>query len=195
MYGNLNLYGRARRLALLKAVIVIVSCFAVILLLIRFIFSGTNIEVITDEYEQLKTYFFDRGFSCESLSLDGGKCIYKSATEERIFYRFSSGFEYSVKTNGYKLYIVHRLDKEDKVQFITTSEAFDGYKNQRFICIHEKNVLDEELSCTSEKDGIELDIASYLGVIEHAQAEITNAVNSSGFSLDGLLVNYEWTKK
>ena len=54
---------------------------------------------------------------------------------------------------------------------------------------------EDYICCHIEKDNIKLDVKSYLGVIEHAQTEITNAVNYSGFSLEHLLINYEWNKK
>ena len=50
-------------------------------------------------------------------------------------------------------------------------------------------------SCEAEAEDIELDVKSYLGIIEQAQVDITNAINSSGYSLDNLLSNYEWIKK
>lgn len=195
MNGRINLYGRARRLALIKNITIIIGCIIVIILLVKAMFFSANTQVIVDEYDQLKDYFLSKGFTCESLSLNGSKCVSNATSEKTTFYRYTNGFEYSIKTDSYSLYIVHRLDKEDKMEFVTTSEAFEGYKNQRFTCTYEKSVLSNVLKCVSEKDSINLDIKSYLGVIEHAQADITNAINFSGFSLENLLVNYEWSKK
>ena len=111
------------------------------------------------------------------------------------FYKYENGFEYVAKTDSYTLYITHRLDKEDRIEFVTTSEAFAGYKNQKFICTYDKNVLTKVTECEAVAEDIKLDVKSYLGVIEHAQLDITTAVTSSGFSLDNLLINYEWSKK
>ena len=146
-------------------------------------------------YDKLKNYFLNRGFTCELLSNSGSKCVSNNNGIKTTFYRYESGFEYSVKTESYSLYMVHRLDKEDKIEFVTTSEAFTGYKNQKFTCTYEKNVLGKVEKCEAADETTVLDVKSYLGVIEHAQAEVTNAINASGFSLDSVLINYEWLKK
>lgn len=195
MNGKINLYGRARRMALIRTIVIVIACVAAIVLLLKFIFSGVNTQTVVSEYDKLRTYFLNRGFTCELLSNSGGKCVSSNNGIKTTFYRYENGFEYSVKTDSYSLYIVHRLDKEDKIEFVTTSEAFAGYRNQKFNCTYDKNVLSKVEKCKAVNESIELDIKSYLGVIEHAQAEVTNAVNSSGFSLDSVLINYEWIKK
>lgn len=195
MNGKINLYGRARRLALIRTIAIVIVCIVAIVLIIKFIFSGGNTQTIVSEYDKLKNYFLNRGFTCELLSNSGSKCVSNNNGIKTTFYRYESGFEYSVKTESYSLYMVHRLDKEDKIEFVTTSEAFTGYKNQKFTCTYEKNVLGKVEKCEAADETTVLDVKSYLGVIEHAQAEVTNAINASGFSLDSVLINYEWLKK
>lgn len=192
---KINLYGRARRIALVRNIAVIVGCLVAIVLLLKFIFAGTNTQVVVSEFDKLKDYFLTRGFTCEMLTLEGSKCVSSNDLGKTTFYKYENGFEYVSKTDSYTLYITHRLDKEDRVEFVTTSEAFSGYKNQKFVCTYDKNVLDKITECEAVSEDIKLDVKSYLGVIEHAQLDITTAVTSSGFSLDNLLINYEWSKK
>ncbi len=195
MNGKINLYGRARRIALMRNVIVIIGCIVAIVVIISFIFKDNGGNIVLGEYEQLKNYFLNRGFTCEILENNGGKCISNANNVKTTFYRYDDGFEYSVKSDSYSLFIAHRLEKEDEISFRTNSNSFVGYRNQNFICESEKDVLGKIVKCKSETEGIELDIKSYLGVIEQSQVDITNAVNSSGFSLDNLIINYEWIKK
>lgn len=195
MNKKINLYGRARRLSLIRNIAVIVGCIVAIVLLLKFIFAGTNTQVVVSEFDKLKKYFLDRGYTCELLSVNGAKCTSNNDYIKTTFYRYDGGFEYVSKTDSYSLYITHRLDKEDRIEFVTTSEAFAGYKNQKFICTYDKNVLTKVTECEAVAEDIKLDVKSYLGVIEHAQLDITTAVTSSGFSLDNLLINYEWSKK
>ena len=86
-----------------------------------------------------------------------------------------------------------RLSESDNVSFKTNLNAFAGYKNQNFQCEIDKNVLGKIKNCVS--GDIVLDIPSYLGVIEEAQQELTNALLNSGYSADGVLANYEWKEK
>lgn len=192
---NINLYGRARRLALYRNIAIIVGCVIACIVLLVLIFGRKEDKVFLSEFELLRNYFIERDFSCEMLDASGSRCISNINNVKTTFYRYDDGFEYFVKTDSYTLTLVHRLGKQDEMSFKTTSSAFEGYKNQEFSCIYTNNVLGEINSCESITEDVTLDIKSYLGVIELAQADITNAVNSSGYSLENLLVNYEWSKK
>lgn len=195
MNGKINLYGRARRLALYRNIAIIVGCIFAIVMLLKYIFAGDDVHIVVSEFDNLRSYFLDREFTCEALETNGGKCESNNDNVEVTFYRYDSGFEYISKTESYSLYIVHRLDKEDKIEFVTTSEAFLGYKNQRFFCTYEKNVLSSLGECETEDGNVKLDVASYIGIIEQTQSDITSAVVYSGFSFDNLTINYEWSKK
>ena len=190
-----NLYGRARRIALYRNIGIIAGCVIAIAVIISIIFSGVKESTVSTEYDLLRKYFVDRGYSCEMLNTSGSKCNLSTDTTKYVFYRYDDGFEYNVKTNSFNLSIIHRLDKNDQLTFKTTSEAFEGFKNQKFICDYDNNVLGKVDSCVAEVEDIKLDVKSYLGVIEQSQVDVTNAINSSGYSLDNLLSNYEWIKK
>ncbi len=191
----MNLYGRARRLALYRNIGIIVGCICAIVFIINMIFSGSDESKVMSEFDLLRNHFVNTGFTCEMLNVNGSKCIADNENLKKTFYRFDDGFEYSLKTNSYTLLIVHRLDKKDELVFKTTSEAFLGFKNQEFACSYENNVLDAIKSCDSSSENIELDVKSYLGVIEQAQVDLMTAINNSGFSVESLLNNYEWIKK
>lgn len=195
MNGKINVYGRARRLALYRNIAIIVGCLFLIVFLVSQLFKKDVNNIVLGEYEQLRSYFLKREFTCESLEESGGKCISTTDNVKTTFYRYKDGFEYIVKSDSYTLSIIHRLENEDSITFKTTSEAFDGYKNQKFVCAFKENVLDKVSSCEAEKDGVILDINSYLGIIEQAQTDLINAINSSDYSLDSLLLTYEWIKK
>jgi ABC-type transport system involved in multi-copper enzyme maturation permease subunit len=190
-----NLYGRARRIALYRNIGIIAGCVIAIAVIISIIFSSVKESTVSTEYDLLRKYFVDRGYSCEMLNTSGSKCNLSTDTTKYVFYRYDDGFEYNVKTNSFNLSIIHRLDKKDQLTFKTTSEAFEGFKNQKFICDYDNNVLGKVDSCVAEVEDIKLDVKSYLGVIEQSQVDVTNAINSSGYSLDNLLSNYEWIKK
>lgn len=195
MNGMFNVYGRARRLALYRNIAIVVVCIFIVVFLLSLLFKEEEKKVVVGKYEQLRVYFLNRGFTCETLEESGGNCVSTTEDLKTNFYRYKDGFEYIVKSDSYTLSIVHRLEKEDTITFKTTAEAFDGYKNQNFICSFDKNVLDKVTKCEAVKENLVLDVKSYLGIIEQAQADLMNAVNSSGYSLDNLLVNYEWIKK
>ena len=180
MNGKINVYGRARRLALYRNIAIIVGCLFLIIFLVSQLFKKDVNNIVLGEYEQLRSYFLKREFTCESLEESGGKCISTTDNVKTTFYRYKDGFEYIVKSDSYTLSIIHR---------------FDGYKNQKFVCAFKENVLGKVSSCEAEKDGVILDINSYLGIIEQAQTDLINAINSSDYSLDSLLLTYEWIKK
>ena len=195
MNNNSFLYGRARRIALMEVVGFILLSIAVILLIVFLVFKEDKVAVKNEKFSLLTNYFAERHYTCEVLSHSGGKCVLSTEGKKYSFYRYDDGFQYIIRSNSYTLAIVHRLTEEDEITFKTTSEAFDGYKNQTFECQFEDNVLGKVTSCHSSKDDIDLDVNSYLGVIEQAQDDINQALASSGYSIDDVIINYEWNKK
>lgn len=193
MDGKINLYGRARRIALMRTIIIISLSIGAVLFVISKIFSKEEVAVIHREYAFLTEYFTDRNYNCEVLTESGNKCVLSSESLKKTFYRYDDGFQFVVKTDSYTLSIIHRLSESDNVSFKTNLNAFAGYKNQDFQCEIDKNVLGKIKNCVS--GDIVLDIPSYLGVIEEAQQELTNALLNSGYSADGVLANYEWKEK
>ena len=189
------LYGRARRIALIEVIAVIFVSIAAVILIVFLVFNNDEVAVKNEKFSLLTSYFTDRHYTCELLHQSGGKCVLSTEGKKYSFYRYDDGFQYIISSDSYVLSIVHRLTEEDSVTFKTTSEAFSGYKNQTFKCQFENNVLSEITLCESTKEDIKLEVNSYLGVIEQAQADISNALASSGYSVDDVMINYEWNKK
>lgn len=192
---NTFLYGRARRIALIEAIGFILLAIALSILIVFLVFKEDDVAVKNEKFSVLTNYFLERNYTCEVLNHSGGKCVLALEGKKYSFYRYDDGFQYLVSSDSYSLAIIHRLTEEDSVTFKTTSEAFDGYKNQTFECEIGDNVLEKVKSCHSSKDDIDLDINSYLGVIEQAQYDVTQALANSGYSMDDLIINYEWQKK
>ena len=78
--------------------------------------------------------------------------------------------------------------------FDTTSEAFAGYKNKKYECKVNGNVLEKFGDCLT-KDGELMNLNSYRGVIEMAQKDIENIIESSGYYRRTLMNDYKWEKK
>lgn len=193
--GNkkINMYGRARRLALIQGIAFVVVAITMVIFVISNLPKNRQKVIIEEEFSKLTVYFEDRNYLCEPLRESGGKCILTSKNVKKTFYRFSDGFQFIVVTDSYTLTISHRLSDKSGITFKTTSKAFEGYKNQVFTCELGASVLDEFGACSA--GGTELDINSYIGIIEDAQLDINNALIVSGYSVDDLLTNYEWKQK
>lgn len=193
MDGKFNLYGRARRIALARTVILIVLGIALVVFAIATIFGKKEEVVVQKEYAILTEYFTDRHYTCEVLTESGSKCVLYSDSLKKTFYRYDDGFQFIINSDSYTLSIVHRLSEPESITFKTNSKAFVGYRNQTFKCEVDKNVLSKVDKCSSG-DTV-LDISSYIGIIEEAQFELTNALLNSGYSADGVIANYEWKQK
>lgn len=187
-------YGRARRLELYeKMAYIIVAVVAVVLIFVIVTSQSDNGEKNVN-YSYLKQYFYDRGFTCDLVHKSGGKCRKDTPSTSYVFTRYDDGFEYYISTESYSLLISHTLQKEQEISFSTTSEAFAGYKNKDYMCKIGENVLDTVGTCKT-KEGEVLNLNSYLGIIEQAQKEIDNIIESSGYYKRSLIEDYQWEKK
>lgn len=195
MKNKINLYGRARRIAFLEMAGIIIAAVVAIVFIAYMVFSEGPEVTKNENFSMLKQHFLDRGYKCDLLHQNAGKCVKSVEGIKYSFYRYDDGLQYIISTDSYTLVISHRLSDEDVISFKTTAEAFDGYRNQTFTCEFDDNVLGKVKSCESTKDNILLEVKSYLGVIEQAQEDIKNALLSSGYSYDDLVINYKWTEK
>lgn len=193
MNGKIKLYGRARRLALARIVVAVVLGIILIVFVLISIFGKKEEVIVNKDFSFLTNYFVDRHYSCEVLKESGNKCVLFSDNLKKSFYRHDDGFQFIINSDSYTLSITHRLSESDSIIFKTNSNAFSGYKNQEFICEFDKSVLDSVKKCISKE--VDLDIPSYLGLIEDAQLEVNNALLSSGYSYEGVMINYVWKEK
>jgi hypothetical protein len=191
--NKFNLYGRARRLALIQGIAFVVMAISMIIFIISNLPKNRQTIIVEDEFSKLTVFFENRNYLCEPLQVSGGKCILTSDNVKKTFYRFNDGFQFIVVTDSYTLTIAHRLSEKAGITFKTTSKAFEGYKNQVFTCDIGTSVLDDFGTCSSKETV--LDIASYIGIIEEAQIDINNALIVSEYSIEELLTNYVWKQK
>lgn len=187
-------YGRARRIELYEKIIYIVVGIIAVVLVFLIVTSQSSNGESNVNYAYLKRYFYDRGFSCDLIHKSGGKCRKDSNGVSYVFTRYDDGFEYLVKTESYLLIMNHSLQTENYISFSTTSEAFSGFKNKIYNCKLGDNVLDEFGACKT-KEGEVLNMSSYIGVIEQAQKDLNNIIDSSGYYKKNLLEDYQWIKK
>lgn len=187
-------YGRARRLELYEKLAYIVVGVVAAVLVFFLVTSQSSTGESNINYAYLKQYMYDRGFSCELIHKSGGKCRKENNGVSYIFTRYDDGFEYLVKTDSYLLIINHTLQKDNYITFSTTSSAFPGYKNKNYECKIGETVLDTFGECKT-KEGDLLDLDSYHGVIEQAQNEVNNIIESSGYYKKNLMEDYQWIKK
>ena len=187
-------YGRARRIELYeKMAYVAVGIIAAIVVVFIVTKQATNDDENVD-FARLRTYMANRGFSCEMVHKPNGFCSKSNVTPSYPFTRYDDGFMYRVKTKSYTLEMVHSMKKENEIVFTTTSEAFYGYKNKTYSCSFNVSVLGDIRICKTVDDEI-LNLSSYKGVIEQAQMDVSNILESSGYYKDILLKDYKWQKK
>ncbi len=187
-------YGRARRIELYEKIAYIVVGIVAVVLVFVIVTSQSSSGESNVNYAYLKQYLYERGFSCDLIHKSGGKCRKDSNGTSYVFTRYDDGFEYLVKTESYLLIMNHSLQKENYITFSTTSEAFSGYKNKSYECELGETVLDTFGECKT-KEGEMLNLNSYRGVIEQAQKDVNNMIESSGYYKKNLMEDYQWVKK
>lgn len=187
-------YGRARRIELVEKIAYIVVGLIAVILVVVLVTSKEDVGEGNVNFSYMKQYFYDRGFNCDTIHKSGGRCTKDTGTTLYSFVRNDDGFEYLVKTSSYVLEIKHSLLNGDWMLFSTTSEAFSGYKNKKYTCEINDNVLNEFGAClTSDREVLNLN--SYRGVIEIAQKDIENIIEASGYYRKSLIEDYQWEKK
>mgnify|MGYP003300015130 FL=1 len=187
-------YGRARRIELYEKIAYIVIGIVAVLLIFFLVTSQEDNTELNVNYSFMRNYFTSMNYNCDSLHRSGGRCSKDTGTTAYIFVRNDDGFKYIVETDSYSLEIEHSLLNGDWILFDTTSEAFAGYKNKKYECKVNGNVLEKFGDCLT-KDGELMNLNSYRGVIEMAQKDIENIIESSGYYRRTLMNDYKWEKK
>lgn len=187
-------YGRARRIEFAEKVAYIVTAIIALIVVVVIVTKQSDSGEANVNFSYLRQYFTDRGYNCEMIHRAGGRCVFDNGITIYSFVRNEDGFEYLVRTNSYLLEMTHSLDDENAIVFKTTSEAFAGYKNKSYTCEFKDNVLGE-LGVCQTLEGEQLNLRSYIGVIEHAQNDLNLIIDSSGYYKTNLLQDYQWVKK
>lgn len=187
-------YGRARRIELYEKIAYIAAALIAVIIIVVLVSRQSTDDDRNVNFSYLRDYLQNRGYSCELLHQVNGGCTKRTDNTLYNFVRYEDGFMYTVKTDSYLMQIVHSLEKSDSIVFSTTSDAFFGYRNKKYYCDFEKNVLGALGECKT-KDGDVLSLNSYRGVIERAQYDIENMIDASGYYKKSLIENYIWSKK
>lgn len=189
------LYGRARRLELIKK-ITIVAVIIIVLGLGIFFFSKKIVKTKVDnnKYSSLISYLENNGYRCDSLDKGGGYCSYSKKDFDYLFVRNSDGFKYSYRGSKYSLEIVHGKDLGDSIVFRTTRDALDKYKSMYYTCTTDNSVIGSLKECVTSDDRV-LDLDVYIGVVEKEIYTLNNILKASNMNIDKLINDYEWEKK
>ncbi|MDE5888633.1 MAG: hypothetical protein K2H20_01290 [Bacilli bacterium] len=189
-----NLYGRARRIELVEKIVYTVVGIIAIALVITLVSKQVENTDDNVNFAYLRRYMEAKGFSCELIHRAGGQCVLSNENSMYSFIRYEDGFEYIIRTQGYTLSIRHKLSEENRIELRTTSEAISGYRNKQYRCSYDESVIGELGTCI-DQDENELDLKSYLGLIQQSIVELNRIVDVSGYDKDKLINNYVWEKK
>lgn len=188
------MYGRARRLQVLKIALLVIGIIVTIIVSFTFFMKIFNKKDDNFEFSYLRNYLTSKGYSCELLKYDGSMCKYKSDVTYNSFIRYNTGFEYLIKTDNYTL-VLHHVDGVDKFTFRTTVDALPGYRGKEYECTYKDSLIGEFNECKDINDESILDLNAYIGSIENSMKDLSLILKSSGYNVDKLMKDYVWTKK
>ena len=188
-------YGRARRLAIVRSIVIIIVIIVVLFFVYKLL-RGNEVTIVDNNinFAYLKDHFKSKGYSCDRLEKDGGRCVYDVGNNYMSFTRYNDGFVYLVKTNSYTIQFRHVKSTYNDFKFITNENALAGVKNSEYYCITSNDIFGEFDSCSTVK-GVELTTESYIGAIENALSNMNAFIDASGYDRDALIEKYEWQKK
>lgn len=187
------MYGRARRIRLYVIIALIICVVAIFFI---FLNSKNEKNVKNDDnvnFRYLVDYFVNKNYSCEMLQKSGGKCYLNVNDKFYQFTRYDNGFEYVLRTNTYILIIKHTSLNGDTIDFRTNNNAVSGYKSRNYTCTTKNSIIGEFEGCL-DSNGEQLELVTYIGVIEQCLENVKDILNVSGYNVDELLNKYVWTK-
>lgn len=189
------MYGRARRIELVKKIVITIVALIGVILIARFVIGLLLKKENNVAFAELKRYLSGKGYACESLKNSGAACKIRSDTVTERFIRYDKGFDYLYNNGSYIVEIYH-LDGESKILFNTGDASFADYKNLRYICSFKENILNELDKCVLEDDPDEkLDNEAYIGIINKKIYEVNMIIEASKYNKKDLLENYQWNRK
>ena len=189
------LFGRARRIELAEKIAYLIVGIVAISLVFFIVNTHRDHTEKNVNFSVLREYMEGRGFHCEMLQMSGGSCQKKNDNNEYNFTRLETGFEYVVKSSGYLLDIRWAADgKGDYITFKTTASALNGYRNNNYSCTYKDNIMNEIDKCIDENKN-ELDLQSYISVINKSMYDLNAFISNSGYDKEHLLEAHEWVKK
>ena len=188
------LYGRARRVKLVKQVSLIVIVVLLLVLAISFLFKENKYVDRNVNYAMLKSYFNGKGYSCVQLERDGGRCVNDQESYYYSFTRYADGFIFLKKTSTYTIQIRHvKSTNNNDISISTNSNSLAGTRDKTYYCITDDGLVGTLKSCVTDS-GDELTTQSYLGEVEDVISDLNQIINASGYNKDSLLDDYEWVR-
>lgn len=188
------MYGRARRIALVKKIIIVVVLVFIGYILFTKVFVKENFVDQNQNFAFMKNYFQGKGYICERIDHNAGRCYKETDDTYTGFIRYDDGFNYVDESTSYRLIINYMPNEVNNIVLKTNSNSLEGYKNMVYYCSTKKDLFSEIDKCITE-DGEKLDVQSYIGVVEKAQTDISNIIEASGYDQKALLVDFKWQKK
>lgn len=186
------MFGRARRIKLLKQVIVGVVILLILIIAIALIVKKNNeTQNANKNFNMLRNYFVRKGYTCEMIEKSGGQCNKKASNTEYIFTRYDEGFNYLVKANSYTVEIRHIVNTYNDIILTTNNEALEGDKNKKFTCTTNDGLLGELTSCV-DSNGVSVVNEVYSGAVEMTIKNLNDILSSSGYKKDKLINDYIW---
>ena len=187
------MYGRARRIALARTIIIVVGIIIVLYMIISTLLRSEAFYGENEKFEYLRSYFDGQGYVCKSIDQNGGSCSLKKNNFKYNFVRYDNGFFYLVNGSSYSLTINFLETEKNQIEFKTKENALKGYQKKTYYCTTNGLLTDELKECIT-KNGEKLDLDTYLGAVESGLMDINNIINASGYNKESLLKNYVWEK-
>ena len=183
------MYGRARRIKLIIGILLSIMAIVGIFIGLNTINTRIKNKKQIKDFDKLRIYMYNRGFICENLKSTNSKCTLKTSNGLKIFIKKYNGFELDYVSKNYTINLIH-YEKNNKISFITNSNALSGYKNKKFTCTN-NNILDQDIKCTDDEEE-ELKQPTYLSEIQRIINEADEIITNSGYNKQALINNYEW---
>ena len=94
------MYGRARRIALARTIIIVVGIIIVLYMIISTLLRSEAFYGENEKFEYLRSYFAGQGYVCKSIDQNGGSCSLKKNNFKYNFVRYDNGFFCFQKINS-----------------------------------------------------------------------------------------------
>lgn len=185
-------FGRARRIKLMKQVIIgALALLVLVILVLLVVKKTTEIKEEKKSFGLLKQYFELKGYTCEIIEKSGGHCELRGDNIQYIFTRYDEGFNYLVKASSYTIEIRHYVNTYNDIILTTNTSALDGDKSKTFTCTTNDGLLGEIQDCIDKND-VSVVNEVYLGAVQMTINQLNDIINNSGCNKNKLINEYYW---
>lgn len=186
-----NVYGRARRITILKIVLILFLVVFLVGLGVKIFLNRPVLVKENKNFLPLRNYLVGLGYSCDDLDKSGGQCTLQKENRTSFFHRYDEGFSYTVQSRSYTISINHVKNMSHEIILTTNEYALLGNRNKRYTCTTKDSSLLELDSCKTV-EGELLDTETYIGAVESSLLDVKTMLEASGFAIDVLLTDYVW---